>query len=336
MGDDKKPKSALKVKAGLARAESLTAEQRTEIGKKAANARWSNQDNDAVKLATMEGVLKIGDVDIDCYMLKDGTRLIHKGGMAKTLGLKSEGGNVFLRTMNSKGLGSFIPEKLRESIENPILFKTIKGDLAHGYSALVLIEICDAIWDAKKQNKLTTSQKIIGLQAEIIVRSCAKLGIVALIDEATGYIKDKRKEEYRDLFREFIRNECKEWEKEFPDQLFDVMYKLYQKPKSDTGKHPQFFGHFIRKYIYAPIANGNGAILDMLDEKNPVVYRNGGRRYKMHQFLTDTVGVQALKAQIWQVVGIGNVSNSKDGFVRLFSKAFPESGTQIDLFSDEF
>jgi hypothetical protein len=119
--------------------------------------------------------------------------------------------------------------------------------------------VCDAIWEAKKQNKLSSTQEYLAIQAEIIVRSSAMVGIIALIDEATGYIKDKAKEEYRELFKEFVRNECRGWEKEFPDQLFDAMYNLYKLPRKSKNKHPQFFGHFIRKYIYRPLVNSNGA-----------------------------------------------------------------------------
>jgi hypothetical protein len=323
-----------KVRGGIARAKSLTPEERKAIARKAASARWnSGEILDEMPSARSEGILPMGDIQIECYVLKDGRRLIHKRGMAKALGMKSEGGNVFLRTMNRKGLGSVISPELREKIENPINFKPITQDLAHGYEATVLIEICDAIWQAGKEGKLSSTQAFLAFQAEIIVRSCAKVGIIALIDEATGFINDKRKEEYKELFREFIRNECREWEKEFPDQLTDIMYRLYRLPRGvNKNRHPQFFGRFIRKYIYAPLANSNGAVLELLDEKNPVVYKNGGRRYKMHQFLTDTVGLTAFRQHLWQIIGIGNAAKTKEGFDRAFKTAFPEAGMQMDMF----
>ena len=124
---------------------------------------------------------------------------------------------------------------------------------------------------------------------------------------------------------EFIREEIKLYdEPQFPDQLFDVIYKIYGLPrKAEAKNHPQFFGWFIRKYIYEPLANSNGAILEMLDEKNPVVYVNGGRRFKMYNFLSDVVGMPALKAHFWQVIGIGNSVRGKAQFERSFKTAFP-------------
>ncbi|HKX31993.1 MAG TPA: P63C domain-containing protein [Blastocatellia bacterium] len=317
---------------GVARAQKLTPERRREIAQIAAQARWEPDDD--TPYAIREGLLPIGEVELECSVLKDRRRIFHKRGLARALGMKSRGGNIFMRTMNRKGLGSVIPEKLRDTLDNPIIFKTLKGDPAHGYEGKVLIEICDAIWEAKKQNALSATQEDLAKQAEIILRSAAKVGIIALIDEAAGFTKDKLREEYKELFKEFIRNECREWEKEFPDQLFDVIYSIYKLPRTSKNKHPQFFGHFIRKYIYAPLANSNGAILEMLDEKNPVVYVCGGRRYKMFQFLTETIGLAALRAHIWQIVGIGSATRSKESFDRGFKKAFPQSGTQGDLFDD--
>ncbi len=315
-------------KGGIKRAEVLSANERTSIARQAAIVRWQklNQpiDPNRVPEADYQGELEIGEVKIECYVLDDGRRVIHKGGMAKALGLKSEGGNAFMKTMTRRSLGSALGDKLNEKIHNPIIFKPLTGDPGHGYEATVLIDICDVI--VQLRNDLPPSQAFLAIQAEIIIRAAAKVGITALVDEATGYIADKRKEEYRELFREFIREECRQWEKEFPDQLFEMFYKLYGlKRKNPKANHPSFFGHLIRRYIYHPLANSNGAILRELDDKNPVVYKSGGRKYRLHQFLTDEIGLPAFRQHLWQVIGIGNSVQDKLGFDRAFSRAFPQT-----------
>jgi hypothetical protein len=276
--------------------------------------------------ARSQGALKIGDVTIDCYVLKDRRRLIHKRAMARALGLKSDGGNAFMKTLSGKTLGSKIPRELRERIEKHIEFKPLSGDPAHGYEASVLIDLCGALIDAEPT--LLPSQKFLAKQAEIIIRAAAKVGIVALIDEATGFIEDKRREEYREIWRQAIREEARKWEQpEFPDALFDIFYKTYglQRINPDSSKHPKFFSKLIRKYVYQPLLNSNGAILELLDEKNPVVYANGGRRYKLWQFLTEEVGLPAVRAQIWQVVGIGKGARNKAQLATRFYESFPEA-----------
>jgi hypothetical protein len=336
MATDEKGKNKSKARGGKARAAKLSSQERSAIAKRAALARWKPIIIEGMPEAIREGQLKIGDVILDCYHLNDGRRVFSKKALGKALGLKSAGGNAFIKTMmGGKGIRSELAIEMQERINNPIVFKRVGIDLiAHGYEGTFFIDVCDRIWEMHRQGKLRTSQYFLAAQAEIIVRSSAKVGIIALIDEATGYIKDKRKEEYLELFREFIRNEVGEYEKEFPEQFYDVIYKLYNLRKTGPNKRPKFFSGFTRKYIYNPLAHSNGAILEMLDEKNPVVYASGGRRYRLYQFLTETVGLKALRAHIWQVVGIGNASNSKEGFDRGFRRAFPQSGEQGGLFED--
>lgn len=83
-------------------------------------------------------------------------RFLSHQHVAKALGLTSQGGNAFMRTVNR--LGSEIPEKLRIALDNPIVFIGFGGDPGHGYEATVLIELCDAIWEAQKNGKLHPRQ----------------------------------------------------------------------------------------------------------------------------------------------------------------------------------
>ena len=145
-------------KGGKARAKNLSALERKEIGRSGAAARWGargseNKDPD-MPLATHQGQMRVGSLDLDCYVLADGRRVFHKRGMAKALGMKSGGGNVFLRAMQRKGLGSELGQDLLEKIENPINFKPLTQDLAHGYEATVLVDVCKAIIRASEAGKL--------------------------------------------------------------------------------------------------------------------------------------------------------------------------------------
>lgn len=322
-------------KGGKARARQLTSEKRREIAIQAAQKRWAKLDDPtSLPRASHRGLMPIGDVEIEVYRLHDGRRLIAKAAIAKALNLKSEGGNAFLRTVTRKGVRSAISEDLWKKIENPIVFRyldTDSGDgpsgTADGYEATTLIEVCDALIQARNDKVLAPSQKFLAIQAEIIVRSAAKLGIIALVDAATGYIEDVKKEEYLRLWKEFVSAEFRQWELEFPNQFADMIYKIYGLKRKDpkSFRHPQFFGWFTRKYIYHPLANSKGAILDLLDEANPVVYAGGTRKYKLHQFLGEEVGLPALRQHLWQTIGIGNAARDKTEFERSFYRAFPEA-----------
>lgn len=322
-------------RGGKARSMSLTSEKRREIAIKAAQKRWAKLDDpNQLPRASHRGIMPIGDVEVEVYRLHDGRRVIAKAAIAKALNLKSEGGNAFLRTVTRKGVRSAIGDNLWNKIENPIVFKYLdtdsglsKGGTADGYEATTLIEVCDALIQARHDNSLAPSQAFLALQAEIIIRSSAKLGIIALVDAATGYIEDIKKEEYLQLWKDFVSKEFRQWDLEFPNQFADMIYKIYGLKRKDpkSFRHPQFFGWFTRKYIYHPLANSKGAILDLLDEANPVVYAGGTRKYKLHQFLDKEIGLLTLRQHLWQTIGIGNASRDKVEFERSFYRAFPEA-----------
>ncbi len=326
-------------KGGLARAQKLTSDERREIARNAAKARWERLNSQAKVLeAETAGKLKIGEVELDVYVLSDRKRVISKRAMAGALQLKSEGGNAFLRTMSRKGIQNVVPPELNHSIANPIFFQGIRGESCDGYEAETLIEVCDSLIEARNRGYLAPSQIFLAYQAEVIVRSAAKLGIIALVDEATGYV-DNVKDEYRKLFASFVKNEFSQWEKHFPDKFFSMIYRLYglKREEPDSSRHPQFFGHFIRKFVYHPLANSNGAILYELEQKNPVVYAGGGRKYKFFQYLSDEIGLDSFRQHLWQVVGIGESSRDKVAFERSFYRAFPEAipkkdTTQMDFY----
>jgi len=338
--DGEKDKGSKHRMGGVARAMKLDPARRSQIASLGAQRRWMKPESRGeMPEAVSQGAITIGETMIDVYVLKDRRRLVAKRAMARALGLKSEGGNAFTKTLSGKVIGSRIPPELREKIEKHIIFKPIIGDPAHGYEAAVLIDLCTFMMDIR--DELLDSQKFLADQAETIVRAAAKLGIIALIDEATGFIDDKRREEYRELWQTFIREEAAQWGKaEFPDDLFNIIYKLYglKRLNPNSTRHPKFFAKFLRKYVYEPLANSRGGILQELEIKNPIVYANGGRRYKLFQFLTDEIGLPQLRQHIWKTVGIGLSVTTKEQFDRSFYHAFPAAkalkpGDTPDLFA---
>jgi len=77
--------------------------------------------------------------------------------------------------------------------ENPIQFVLPqRGGAAYGYPATMLADICEALLAAHKAEALQKQQLHLADQAEIWVRGFARVGIIALVDEATGYQKNVR------------------------------------------------------------------------------------------------------------------------------------------------
>jgi hypothetical protein len=281
--------------------------------------------------ATHQGQMAIGELMLDCYVLEDGRRVFNKRGMARALGLKSEGGNAFMKTMSGKGLGSQLPVKLRGKINNPLNFKPLVQDLAHGYEADLLSEVARAIVLADGQGKLTKAQHGLAVQAQILLHAFAKVGVVALIDEATGYQQIRDPKALRLLVEQYIEVEKREWSKQFPDEYFTELNRLYgSKQMTQTKKgiviqsRPQHFAKFTRNYVYNPMENGE--VLRELDVINPKIGSNGNRRARFHQHLTKDYGIAKLKRQVQEIMTLIAVSDNVSQFKRLFAKRFLGQG----------
>ena len=289
--------------------------------------------------ATHQGQMAIGDLVLDCYVLEDGRRVFHKRGMAKALGMRSGGGNVFMRAMERKGLGSELPILLKENIRNPINFKPLTQDLAHGYEADVLSRVAEAIVNAGTNKKLTSSQEGLARQAQIILNAFAKVGVIALIDEATGYQQIRDPSALRILVQQYIEEEKREWQKQFPDSYYDELNRIYGSKKltfNNAGtviqNRPQHFAKFTRTYVYKPLENG--AVLEELDRINPKINNAGTRRARFHQHLTQGYGIEKLQRQVQEAMTLLKVSDSINQFKRLFKKRFAGQTYQGDLFGD--
>ncbi len=254
-------------KGGRTRASRLSRAERSAIAKMGAQARWQSGvprgSDEGLPRATHQGSMMVGPLDLDCYVLVDGRRVLHKRGMAKALGMKSGGGNVFLRAMQRKGLGSELSQKLTDSLENPIVFKPLAQDLGHGYEADVLVEVCKAIIRADDVNKLTKAQESLATQARILLQAFARVGVVALIDEATGFQEVREPNALRILVQQYIEEEKREWDKQFPDEYYDELNRVYGHSRMTTTasgaviqNRPQHFAKFTRSFVYHPLENG--------------------------------------------------------------------------------
>ncbi len=265
-------------------------------------------------------------VDVDCYVLLDESegrmRVIGQRGMTAALAIKGAGSTGFMRAMNSKALSEFIEPELRKRIDNPIEFKTSSigpGQIGKGYKATILVDVCKAILSADQAGALAPNQKRLAIQAAIIINASAKFGIDNLIDRLTGF--NDTRERYIEAFKIYVREEALEYQKQFNREFYEVCYKIYELDWKKGKNHPQFFAYLTRNYIYSPLADSNGAILENLDKKNPIIKKPDGkggyRKYKLHQFLEE-IGIAALQNQIGQFIAVGLLSKNKHDFKHNF------------------
>jgi len=309
-------------KGGKARAEKLTAEERSEIGRRAAEKRWGN----LVLAAERSGQLVIGHRALDCAVLEDGTRVLNQETFLVALGRarKAKGGTggevrdipPFLSAAN---LRPYITDELRE-LATPIPYTIPGKGRAIGYKADILPAVCEVYLDAAADGVLQKQQQPSAVAAGILVRGLARLGIIALIDEATGYQEVRARYELQKILEAYVQAELRTWIKTFPDEFFREVYRLQGwEYKPGTSKRTPYVGHLVNKYIYEQLPPG---VLDDLKRRNPKTEK-GYRAHKHFQFLTPETGNTHLDRQISTVTTLMRISNSKREFESLFERAFP-------------
>jgi hypothetical protein len=266
------------------------------------------------------GKIKIGNVEISCAVLSNEKRVFFQREILGALTGHRKGNME--RYLSAENLRLYVPKKYagKRWDENILKFK-YKSKIAFGYEATDLIDICNMYVQARNDGVLHKSQEHLAKQADIIVNAFAKTGVIAVIDEATGYQKQRNKDTLRLLVEGYIIEEARQWMKEFSDEFFVELDRIYKNPKTTPQGRPKYYGKFINTYVYQPIENG--LILEKLNELNPTDEK-GARKKRLHQFLNEDLGIKVLRDRISKVTAILQVSPSsrrfKDNFKRMEGK----------------
>jgi len=331
-------------KGGKARASVLTPEQRKEIARNAVRTRWAKakgvsvdeigQVSDSLDpnnatlaiphsadiFSMFSGTLDIGDVSFPCYVLSNGKRVIIQREVVRLMTGHAKGG--IDRYLQSSILSRYLdPNKIESQTVEFKLQGT--GQKAVGYEGTLLVEICDAYLKARDDKIVSKYHENLVRRAEIVLRACAKVGIIALIDEATGYDKFKRKHEYQLKLQAFIADDLQEWALMFPPEFWYELARLENIHYSPRSR-PLRWGKYVMAFVYAAVDK------DIAKElKNRIPNPQHGQN--LHQLLKE-YGRERMAAQLNQVLGVMKTCRDMDDFKRKFAWVFKKSPLQLSFF----
>lgn len=293
---------------------------RKEICKVAAHERW----NPTIPKATHTGVLVIAGQEIACDVLEDGRRVLREKTFLSAMGRGKIGGKqrrglvatnlpVFMQADN---LTPYLGQEIRDGAL-PILYKGIDGRRLRGYDAKLLPEACKVYVQAEGDKVLQENQLKIAAVCRAILCGLATVGVISLVDDATGYVEKRNRDELQKILEKYISEELRAWTKKFPNEFFKQVYRLHgwEYPNLKPS-HPQYVGKLINRYVYERLPPG---VLDELKRKNPV-NESGRRSHRHHQLLTPDVGDDNLNKQIMQVTTLMKASENLDEFNKLMER----------------
>ena len=261
-----------------------------------------------------DGILKIGDTELDVSVLDNGDRVITHSAVFRALGREPRGNSRIDQIpafMDAKNLQSLISSDLQCLIKRvPYLDKN--GKEKEGYKADILPLVADLYLKARDKEVLTANQHDTAKKAEMLIRSLARVGITALVDEATGYQYERERDELQKILKAYISEELLKWEKRFPDDFYKEIFRLngWDFTVSGIKKRPGVIGKWTNTLIYNELPAG---VLQELKENTP-------KHARYHQRLTPDIGQPNLMAQIYKVIGIMQSSDNMQEMWERFKK----------------
>lgn len=299
---------------------------------------------DKIKLqkATHEGKVSIGEIDLPCAVLEDGTRVISYSAVFKAFGRTKRGrAKLEQRVPNmpsfidANNLQPFVGEDLR-GVLNKIDFIDKNKKETQGFNAGVLPLLCKVYLDARAtinpltgKQFLTKSQEPLARASEILLLGLSKVGIIALVDEATGYQYDRERDELQKILKAYISDELLSWQKTFPDTYYKEIFRLNGWPYTveDIKKRPSVVGKWTNKIIYEQLPKG---ILKELKTKTPKSDA-GNYTARFFQSLTSDTGHPHLSAQLNQVIALMRISDNWQQFIYNFNKMVDRKNGVMEL-----
>ncbi|MEX2374402.1 MAG: P63C domain-containing protein [Dehalococcoidia bacterium] len=291
----------------------------------------------SIRSATHTGELHLGG--ISCAVLEDGTRVLSERSVTAALGGK-RGGSHWRRKradedgrnlpvyISAQNLRPFISDELSEGLTHPVTYLPRNGGRAvTGIRAELLPKMLGVLLAARDAGALHPSQEHIARQADMLTRGLAEIGIIALVDEATGFQEDRARDALARILEAFITDELRKWIKTFPNEFYRELFRLKRWTYVEGSKRPGVVGHLTNDLVYARLAPG---ILDELRERNPPD-RKGQRAQKHHQWLSAEVGHPKLREHLTAVVALMKASNTWEQFYGSMERALPRHNKTLPM-----
>ena len=274
-----------------------------------------------------KGELPIGEKRLKCFVLEElpPVRLLLAQSFFDAFDRPMRGNNALTTTpaFMSEELVNMAETQGISALTTPIEF--MDGNTKRiGYKAELLPELCSLYLKARRENKLNHKQTNLAAKAEILMEAFAKVGIDALIDEATGFQKSRDPMALRQLLNIYLADGIRKWIKTFPEVFFTELDKLYDNEKTKSQGRPIYYANFINKYVYEPLEKG------LINQELNKRYMADNRRNRKHQHLSE-FGADQLRFQLGMVTGLmkiaPNIKTFKFRFERLgHLSLFPEFG----------
>lgn len=287
------------------------------------------------------GELDLNGFKISCAVLEDGTRVLVNRSFANAIGIKgggaywqrkkTQGGALLPEYLSAGYLEPFISEEFRVKLSNTISYINNRGVLTEGVPAVLLTDICDFYIKVGENGAFTDNQQVAEKAYKMLL-GFSKVGIIALVDEATGYQYERERFALNAILKTLVSDEILEYQSQFQISFYKEIFRLWGIPFTEYNiRHkPSFIGHLTNRYIYSNLPAGT-VVLGELKKRTPKTIK-GNYKYKLHQSLTEDKGREALKKVLYTVEAFAFASKNRAEFDRLVNERYGQKELPFPTF----
>ena len=330
-------KKSPQARGGEARAKKLSPERKKEIARKGAESRWSKD----LPEAAYEGAIPLGEAEVSCAIVGQDQRIITQATFLRALSRarSPKAGTGVLTTvdempffLSASVFKPFITEDIMASTK-PVFYRTKGGGKGVGYDARLLPQVAEVYLRFRDQCLIETGSvpdryDRMVRAADTIMRGLAHVGIIALVDEATGFQDVRARDALAKILEQFLSSERQKWARTFPLQFYKEIYRLRNwEWQPWNTRRPQVIARWTDNFVYDRLAPG---ITEELRNRNPTT-RPGQRSAKHHQWFNPLDGHPALREHIAGVIALLRNAETWESFKRSLDRVYPKFGETIEM-----
>ncbi|MGB2527183.1 P63C domain-containing protein [Flagellimonas sp. SN16] len=286
--------------------------------------------------STHEGELPLGNKELSCAVLEDGTRVLTATAVFMAFDRPRKGksseeyrADRMPSFINANNLQPFVSEDVKEWTEL-ISYRDLNGNEKQGYDARILRGLCKVYIDARNAGELHATQERFAHIAEVLLYALSDIGITALVDEATGYQYDRERDELQKILKQYISEYLLPWQQRFPHEFYKEIFRLngWDYTIKNLKQRPGVVGKWTNKYIYEQLPKG---VLEELKKLTPKD-SDGKRKHQYHRLLSEDTGHSHLDRQLASIITIMRLSKDWNDFDNKFNQLY---GQQMLDFPEE-
>ncbi len=201
------------------------------------------------------------------------------------------------------------------------------GNPADGYEASILPDICAILIEAGRRGLLSKQQAHLAERCGVLQHGWATVGIIALVDEATGYQDFRARDALTKILERFVAKEIQPYIRTFPPEFYKQIFRLYGWNYYENCGRPGVLGKITNNLIYKRIAPG------VLDELRKMIPRDekGRLKQKLFQGLTRNYGHPKLREHLTGTTMIAKYSPNLEVFNDRMDREYPMYGKTMPL-----